>query len=199
MLKKFNNITGIILAGGKSSRMGSDKGLTLFNNKPLINYVIDVLQPLCEKIIISANNSEYDKFGYDVINDIVPDSGPMGGIYSALLHSTTDVNIVLSCDSPFVKTQTFEYLMEQYDNADICVPMQSSGKYEPLCGIYKKSVIPYFKEFIENKNYKIPMVFEIVKFQEVKITENNEFFNFQTFRNLNSKEDIKQAEIKKLN
>ena len=199
MLEKKNKITGIILAGGKSSRMGSDKGLTLFNNKPLINYVIDVLQPLCEKIIISANNSEYDKFGYDVINDIVPDSGPMGGIYSALLHSTTDVNIVLSCDSPFVKTQTFEYLMEQYDNADICVPMQSSGKYEPLCGIYKKSVIPYFKEFIENKNYKIPMVFEIVKFQEVKITENNEFFNFQTFRNLNSKEDIKQAEIKKLN
>lgn len=199
MLKKFNNITGIILAGGKSSRMGSDKGLTLFNNKPLINYVIDVLQPLCEKIIISANNSEYDKFGYDVIKDIVPDSGPMGGIYSALMHSTTDVNIVLSCDSPFVKTQTFEYLLEKYDDTDICVPMQSSGKYEPLCGIYKKSVIPYFKEFIENKNYKIPMVFEIVKFQEVKITENNEFFNFQTFRNLNSKEDIKQAEIKKSN
>lgn len=198
MLEKKNKITGIILAGGKSSRMGSDKGLTLFNDRPLINYVIDILQPLCERIIISANNPEYNKFGFDVINDKVPDSGPMGGIYSALLHSTTEINIVLSCDSPFVKTQTFEYLLEQYYDTDICVPMQSSGKYEPLCGIYKKSVIPYFKEFIENKNYKIPMVFEIAKFQEVKIDEHNEFFNFQTFSNLNSKEDIKQAEIKKL-
>jgi len=79
-----SGITGIILAGGKSSRMGKDKGWVLFRKKPLIDYAVELLGGICQSIVISANNSAYDKLGLPVYHDIIPDSGPMGGIYTCL-------------------------------------------------------------------------------------------------------------------
>ena len=66
-----NNITGIILAGGKSSRMGSDKGFVIYNDKPFIQHIIDTLQPLVDEIIIVSNNPDYDVFKLKRVNDII--------------------------------------------------------------------------------------------------------------------------------
>ncbi len=103
-------VTGIILSGGKSSRLGEEKGLALFNGKPLIQYAIDILKPVCDKIIISANNQldEYAKFGFEIVEDQVKGIGPMAGLIAGLNKSVTRYNFVLSCDTPFVQWKTID-------------------------------------------------------------------------------------------
>ena len=86
------SLTAIILSGGKSTRMGQDKGLMEIKGKPMIQYVIDNITPVCSQIIISANQDEYKKFGYPVINDNIMDTGPAGGIGSSLPLSSNDKN-----------------------------------------------------------------------------------------------------------
>ena len=76
------DITGIILSGGKSLRMGQDKGLMSLDGKFMIEHVIDHIKPLCKQILISANQEEYHKFGYPVVRDEIKDIGPAGGIVS---------------------------------------------------------------------------------------------------------------------
>ncbi len=94
--------TGIILAGGQSSRMGKEKGLMRWKGKTLIEHAIAILSPLCENIIISANNDHFDSFGYPVVGDLFPGCGPMGGIFSVLTKSETLNNLVIPSDTPFV-------------------------------------------------------------------------------------------------
>ena len=84
----MNAITGVILAGGKSSRMGFDKGLAILNGKPMIQYVIDVFEKLGLDIIIISNSPGYETFGYPIYNDLIPEKGPVGGIYTCLLYTS---------------------------------------------------------------------------------------------------------------
>jgi len=77
-------ITGSILAGGESRRMGTEKGLVDFRGKPMIAYAVDAFLPYCDQILISANNASYNYLGFQVVKDEFPDSGPLGGIYSCL-------------------------------------------------------------------------------------------------------------------
>ena len=85
-----NNISGYILAGGKSSRMGSDKGLMLLNKKAVIQHAIEQLEKSVKNIFIISNNIEYEKFGFKLIPDLIKDIGPAGGIYTALKHTHTN-------------------------------------------------------------------------------------------------------------
>ena len=80
------NITGVVMAGGESSRMGTDKGVLEINGKPMVEVIISALKPVVDDIIIIANNSNYDYLGYKVYNDLIKKSGPLGGIYSALFY-----------------------------------------------------------------------------------------------------------------
>ncbi len=95
-------VTGVVLAGGRSSRMGQDKSLMLFNGRPLISYAIDTLRQVCDQVVISANQSVYEFTGCTVWPDIMPFQAPMIGIYSCLKRSKTYWNFFLSCDMPLV-------------------------------------------------------------------------------------------------
>ncbi len=88
-------VTAIILAGGKSSRMGADKGMQKLFGKPLVSYAIGELYGLCDDIIIRSSSAEYAGFGYKLVADEFPGIGPMGGVYSALRQSETNDNLVL--------------------------------------------------------------------------------------------------------
>jgi len=143
------HITGIILAGGKSSRMGSDKGLLLLNNKPFIQHIVEALQPLVNEVIIVSNNSDYDIFKLKRVNDLIEGSGPLAGIYTGLHHSKTESNFVLSCDVPLINTETLEKLTNQIDeNADV-IQIESNGKTMPLIAIYKKHCGSIFFELLK--------------------------------------------------
>ena len=114
--------TGIILAGGKSSRMGADKGLLELGGKPLITYAFQALSGLCTTILISSSSEAYHSFGYQVIEDVFPGIGPMGGIYSALGKSKTEKNLILSCDLPFASKELMSYILQNSDVHQVAVP-----------------------------------------------------------------------------
>ena len=131
-----NNITGIILAGGKSSRMGSDKGFVIYNDKPFIQHIIDALQPLVDEIIIVSNNPDYDAFKLKRVNDIIENAGPIAGLYSGLHHSNTVMNLVLSCDIPLINKDVLEQLISQKSEEIDVIQIESQGKTMPLIALY---------------------------------------------------------------
>jgi len=188
------NVTGIILAGGKSSRMGTDKGLQELCGKPLIYYSIKVLSELCSTIIISTSSDAYQSFGYKTLADEIPGIGPMGGIYSALKQSRTEKNLVLSCDLPFVSKELLSYIIENSEGYQVAVPWQGNQHYEPLCGFYNLSVLAQMTAFIQKENYKLPDLFEEVIMNRLIINDKLDFYNENLFRNINSKNDLIAAE-----
>jgi len=187
-------ITGIILAGGKSSRMGNDKGLQELCGKPLISYAIQVLSGLCDSIVISSSSDAYKSFGYKVVPDQLPGIGPMGGIYSALKQSKTEKNLVLSCDLPFVTKELLSFILESSDGFDVAVPFEGNQHYEPLCGFYHISVLDIMGVYIQNGNYKLPDLFQEIRINKLNINGELDFYQDKIFLNINSKHDLAQAE-----
>jgi len=153
------NFTGIILAGGKSSRMGTDKGLMDFNGKKLIGYPLALLSSFCSEIIISSNNEAYRQFGYPVIHDDIEDAGPAGGLAAALKASSGEWNIVLSCDVPFVNAEAIQYLISFAGSGLGAVP-QHNGFVEPLVALYLKSFCQVLESEIRNGNLQMNRIID---------------------------------------
>lgn len=183
-------ITGIVLAGGMSRRMGTDKSLMLLHGKPIISHVIEAIKPLCSKIVISSNKQAYDFTGCEVWPDLYPVQAPMVGVYSCLKRSTTDLNIVVSCDVPFVKASLFLHLLSNMGNSDIIVPMHHDYM-EPLCAIYKNKVVSELQQYIDRQNYRL---FEFIEQASHRCLEiNPSDFSPRIFMNINTLEEFDQA------
>lgn len=143
-----NTITGIILAGGKSSRMGRDKGLLEFEGKTFIERIMESISPLVDSMIIVSSNEEYDQFGVRRVEDIIPEAGPLAGVYSGLFFSETDDNLIISCDVPLITAPVLKLLIEAKDNSEV-IQLESQGKTLPLIARYKKSCQHSFKELLD--------------------------------------------------
>jgi len=187
-------ITGIILAGGKSSRMGTEKGLQELCAKPLISYAIQALSGLCATIIISSSSDAYKSFGHKLVPDEFPGIGPMGGIYSALRQSKTEKNLVLSCDLPFVTKELLSFILESSADFDVAVPFEGNQHYEPLCAVYNLSVLNKMSAFIHKGNYKLPDLFDEIYVNRLTISSEYDFYRDRLFLNVNSKHDLAIAE-----
>lgn len=181
----MDQLSIIILAGGKSSRMGEDKGLMSLFGKPMISYVIDRARELTSNIIIVSNNPDYNKFELPVIEDIHPNKGPLGGIYSGLKASKSNINIILSCDIPYIKSGLIKYLLYQSEGYDVTVPLHDE-RVHPLIGVYTKDCLPVIERNITLGKLKVTDSF---KGLNINIIEANEFDEIE-FKNLNSKQDI---------
>ena len=185
------NITGIILAGGKSTRMGKDKALIKIDGKTLIENTLEKIKDYCIKVIISANNSEsYSFLNHEIIVDEQPGLGPLGGIYSCLKHSKAEKNLVMAVDIPFINKGFIENLLKHMEDGDIVVPVNENKKIEPLCAIYSKSVIPYVEKMINSNDLKVQNLSGYVKTKFVEITTDQEFYHAGLFQNLNSLSDL---------
>jgi len=177
-----------ILAGGKSSRMGEDKGLKLLHGKHLIQYVIDSLTPYFPEIKISTNNPEYNRFSYELVADIIPEKGPMGGIYAALKNTFCNDIFITGCDMPCISTSSFEHLLKQKNQtATVAV---YKGRVQPLFGIYNRILIPLLETKIEQN--KLKMIDFLQDVGATFVEMNNE----DVFLNINTLEDFKYLENK---
>ena len=185
----IESITGIVLAGGRSSRMGTDKSMMKLNDKPLIEYAIDALKPLCSKVIISLNSFMYDFTGCEVWVDELPDRAPIIGIYSCLRRSETDINILLSCDMPLMSSAMLEYLLSCSINHDITVPVHEGNFIEPLCGIYKKSSVEILKQFIDKSNFRLNECIKAASGHLVRVGTTLPFYSPNLFSNINTPDD----------
>ena len=195
MIEK-HDITGIILAGGKSSRMGKDKGLCGFNGRALVEYAIETLKPLCGSMVISANHfpEKYEQFGIPVVGDEIKNIGPMGGIYTCLKQSLTQHNLVLSCDTPFVGTILFSHLLRQVRKEQVVAPVHHTFLVEPLSAYYATNVLDDIQQAIDDGDYKLIDLFKKVRFKTVQMDKLLPFHPEYSFLNINRPEDLTRAE-----
>lgn len=136
-MKKQADITGVILAGGKSSRMGTDKALLKINGKSFIQHIAEVLQQVFEQVIIISDHADRYRFlRLPVYEDIFRNSGPLGGIHSALVHARTENVFVVSCDMPLLPSQVIRDLINSRVDGDATV-ISVQDRVQPLCGLYK--------------------------------------------------------------
>lgn len=184
-MKNKMEITGIILAGGKSSRMGTDKGVLHVDGRAMVERIIETLSSATSRIIIIANNNNYDSFGYPVKQDLIKDCGPMGGIYTGLKFSSTPLNIIMSCDIPFVEADTLKQLAESPAQYEVVVPVHE-GKTEPLCARYHQKCIPAFAGLLRKGEFKLQEALPGFKTLELQFAEDVKM----QFANINTKEEL---------
>ena len=182
---KSEEVTGIILAGGKSSRMGYDKGLAIVDGKKMVESVHDALKKVVNKVIIISNTDVYDFLNLPVFKDEYADKGPVGGIYTGLLHSSTDKNLIVACDMPFVTESLMKKVLASSNAFQVVVP-SLKDKVEPLCGFYKKEITASLKEMIEEGILPVHKVIRSFNYKILPIDESMA----RAFTNVNSPSDI---------
>jgi molybdenum cofactor guanylyltransferase len=189
MAKPVKPVTGIILAGGKSSRMGFDKGMAELNGKPMINWVIAHLQAVCSHIIIISNNEVYQQLGFPVYADIYKDTGPLGGILTGLAYTDTGYNLVLACDMPYVKPELLRHLLTFADDYSLVVP-SVNGRFEPLCAFYHKKTYAGMEDLLRQGTRKMQEVIGQFAYKETRIEET--CVNPEVFTNINTPRELQQ-------
>jgi molybdopterin-guanine dinucleotide biosynthesis protein A len=182
-------VTGIILSGGKSTRMGQEKGLIELNGKPMIQLVIENLYPICDQILISANEKGYEHFDYPVHKDVISNIGPVGGIITCLNHSTNQKNIVISCDLPFASTTLIQKLLDLSGDYEITLP-KSGQYYQPLCAIYSKDVYIRLRSFVSGGVYSLISIITELHAQVIEEGDIAEFDLAKELKNINSPDDL---------
>ena len=181
--------TGIILAGGKSSRMGEDKGLVLLNGKPMIQYVVEALKEVVSDISIISNNASYNQFGIPVYSDIIKDKGPVGGIYTGLYNSKTELNFCISCDVPMISSDFIFWLLNRSGNAFVTLP-KYKDKVHQMIGVYSKQVLSNFQESAEKEHLKLSQVNNDMACEIIDIEKEYANFDELIFSNINTKNEL---------
>ena len=181
------DISAYVLCGGKSVRMQEEKGLVLYKGKPFIRWIIEAIMPITSTIILVTSNGDYSLVGLPMIEDIQSDKGPVGGIYSALKHSKTERNLVLSCDVPKINTALLSKLIEESSFNDSPVTFLSDGKNDyPLIGVYKKTALKTFTDAISGDKLKLCPLVNMISHQKIIINSEEK----SHVQNINSKAEL---------
>ena len=185
-------ITALILAGGRGSRMGSvDKGLQIFNGKPMISHVLERLTPQVDEVIINANRSldEYAAFGYRVIPDAIDGfAGPLAGLQVGMLHASEALVVTAPCDSPFLPRDLVARLLAamEKDNAELAVAKTFDQAHPVFC-LVKRDLEPHLRAFLETGQRKIDKWYATLKIVEVPFDDEE-----SAFMNINTREELDQ-------
>jgi len=187
-------ITAFILAGGKSTRMGTDKAVLLLGGRPLIAHALDLARSAAEEVKIIGDPLKLLQFG-DVIRDLYSERGPLGGIHAALSSTRSDYNLILGVDLPFVTKQFLNYLAESAQASDATVTVASaSGGLQPLCAIYRKQFVALAERALAAGRNKIDALFAgttVRLITDEELAANG--FSPSIFSNLNTPEDWELA------
>lgn len=181
---------GVVLAGGKSSRMGRDKALLVHNGRPLIAHAADLLRPLVDDLLIIGDPLKYGHAGARTVADERPGSGPLGGIVTALGSAWYERSIVLACDMPNITPAFLEYLMRLADTDHDAVVAQCDGRLEPLAAVYHRRCRRAFLELLERGELRMSDAIERVRTCYVQICPGEDGWPEELFRNINTPADL---------
>ena len=190
----YKDITGILLAGGKSSRMGVNKSFLEYKGKYIVQHMHDKLSSLFGKIIIITNTrAEYEFLGSEIHEDIYKGKGPLGGIHSGLINSQTENNFILSCDIPLITNRSIEFIINYPSNKKIKVPY-ADGYVQQLCGIYSRSLLPEIEIILNGSKSstskcKVLNLVEETRGEIINIEKEMPGYEKNEFLNLNNKSD----------
>ena len=134
-------VTGVILAGGESRRMGQNKALMRLGGARLIDRVVGVMRQVCPRLLMVTNSPEvYAELDLPMVSDVFPGKGSLGGIYSAIYHASTPYCLVVACDMPFLNAAVLRYLVAQIADYDVVIP-EVHGEMQPLHALYNQACL----------------------------------------------------------
>ena len=178
-------ITEIILAGGKSSRIGQNKALLDLSGKKIIEIIYERISQSCNEIMIISNTPEdYQFMGLKIYKDIFPGLGPLAGIHSGLFNSNTDKNFIISCDLPLISIEAVEFI-SKYSSNRPAVIYKKGDQLQFLCGNYTKNCLPILEDLLKTNSLRVQ---NFIKKIDAEILD-AERFPQEIFFNLNRAED----------
>ncbi|RKU08611.1 hypothetical protein C6503_22730 [Candidatus Poribacteria bacterium] len=211
-LQKAVPATGVILAGGRSRRMGQNKAFLQLGDSPLIEHVIHHMRLVTDELLLITNTpTEYTHLGLPMHSDRVPDAGALGGIYTGLTYASHDVVVCVACDSPFLRPKLLSYLVAilgEYDavmpytyssNKDIGVTNPSASNdritLQTLCAAYSKRCLPTIALMLQESELRLHALAERAYIQRVSPEVWQKFDSEgMSFFNINTPQDFEKAD-----
>ncbi|MDP2210077.1 MAG: molybdenum cofactor guanylyltransferase [Bacteroidota bacterium] len=196
----YRDVTGIILAGGRSIRMGENKAFLKIGNLTAIERVRNFMQSLFTNVILITNSpAEYSFLGLDTYEDVYKNMGPLAGIHSGLLNSTAEKNFILSCDLLLMKKEIVDYIIN-YETSKPITVSKAEGFVQTLAAVYQKRCIDFVEKILsENQKSENPKKKEnnlLILIEkagaEIISIENHSGYNKNVFFNMNNKSDYKE-------
>lgn len=189
-----NDLTGLVLAGGASRRMGRDKAFLELDGRPLIQIVVERMRGVCsEVLIVSGDVAPYTEFGVPVVQDRFPNVGVLGGLHAGLYAASHELTLAVGCDMPFLQPD----LLRAFAGwaADVDVALLRRGEHvEPLHAAYRRTCLPAMEKTIQAGRHRIISFFSEVRVRYVTPEEVRPFDpQLASFRNLNTPEEWKAA------
>jgi molybdenum cofactor guanylyltransferase len=198
----MKNCSIFILCGGKSSRMGQEKGLVIWDNffpksgkifeREMIASIIDATVDFGQ-ISLLTNSEKYDSFPLPKLRDIYPNLGPLGGIYTALCNSKTEWNLILSCDIPLINKKLLIKLKNELSAGFDIVYAQTKDKKHPLIAFYNRSLIGLIEQKLKNNSLKLMDLLAEIPSKSVLLEENEAYL----CQNFNAMSDFEQFIMQK--
>ncbi|RXJ01901.1 molybdenum cofactor guanylyltransferase [Anaerobacillus alkaliphilus] len=155
----------ILLSGGKSSRMGTNKALLPIEGKANIERIVDSLgDEFTDRVLVTNSPDEYAllKEKVKIVTDIYPGLGPLSGIHAGLLASSAEYNVVVACDMPFVSKKLARLLVEKSVGYQAAVP-RFNGMRQPLFAVYHKSIVSEIEQFLKGNDFRVNNLWGKVK------------------------------------
>ena len=189
------NITGLVLAGGQSRRMGFNKADAEMHGESMLIRMIDKLQKITPSILISSGTISYPNILLPQIPDEYPQCGPLGGIYSVLKASNTSLNLVVSCDIPLVSIALLEHIVAKAkeSKAFITLPVDHDGQLQMMCAVYHKDVLPILQQQLDANQFKMKSLLDLVPTKYVEISREHLLYCQYAFMNVNSPTNLEEA------
>lgn len=187
-------ITAFILAGGKSTRMGTDKAFAMLDGQTLLARALGLARRVANDVRIVGDAGKFAPFA-SVVEDVFPGCGPLAGIHAALRASQTDLNLMLAVDLPFVSPALLQFLIAQArdSTAVVTVPHAARG-LQPLCALYRREFADFAETALRDGHYKIDALFEKIRTRVIAEDDLQAAgFSPRLFGNLNTPEELAEA------
>ncbi len=189
------DLSGIILAGGQSKRMGRNKALLRINGVPLIQILALELETLADKIFISANDPATFAFlGLRVIADLYRGQGPLAGLHAAMIQSDRPMMLLLACDLPRVRAPLLRTLVGEMSDFDAVIPKTSDSRVHPLCAVYRRTCLATIERNLAAGKNKMTDIFEDGVLRVKYVASQAGGFRDEELWNLNYPEDLEALE-----
>lgn len=197
---RLGSLTGFVLAGGASRRMGQSKPGLLLDGETMLDRQIRLLRSVARRVVVVGGSPGYlDDFNAPLVPDALPGRGPLAGLYTALLESRTEFNLVLGCDLPFVNRCLLAFIAERAIAAgwDVTVPRSQDGRMQPLCAVYHRRILYAVRTCLQSGENRPRAFFPRVRWKVIAWRELADAgFRPSMFNNMNTPEDYEHARIR---
>ena len=194
-------VTGVILAGGQSRRMGQNKALMRLGNEPLIVHVIRQMESVTDELLLITNEPDlYTSLKLPIYPDILPDMGALGGLHAGLSYAANSTVICVGCDMPLLQSNLLSHLVALLGSYDAVVPCvqavnRPSPVFQTLSAVYSKRCLPVIDEMLAVGELRVHALYDRI---DARIVQPHEWREFDprglSFFNINTPEDFEKAE-----